>query len=898
MFHYFIIGWLIAITCFYQLANRISETQGLLLAIISLMIVVYALRKQISYRTAFSATKVTQLQLYLKKLVNLVAGLIIGLTWAFWQSFFSQNLPNSLLNQHLLIQAEIIDAQSIQAVGDYRQRQKLTVALQQAYAFDFTEASERLIYQAGWLTAKVQLSLYADKNQMPIIKTGETWLFAAKLKAPYASQNPFAKDYETYLFQQGIQAKGYLPQYSAERLKILNQLLSKVTKPKINVNDIDDINSIVALKLTPASHWNWRYWRQSLQTFWQDAFVQAEFWRIYQALLLGERSQMTADDWHLFQQTGTSHLMAISGLHLAIMALLGAGLFRLLWWLGGYRIEYLNLPVFSAFGAALLATAYLLISGMAIPTLRAWIMVMAFLLFIFIRRKFQPWSALAIAVFLVLLIDSRAVLSSGFWLSFLAVALIFYSLPWLSGRSRWQQLLILQLVLTVGLAPVLIWQFSQLPTLSFLANIVAIPLVSFIALPLLFFTAVVALLSHTVFNWFMPLNDWVWQSLWRYLQWLQHLQSDLPFNNGFAEQSLFWVFAVYASLLLSVYLLRKRKQWRTLSAQLQDASSHSQVRLLEQRLLVMRRAVIISLFLWGLSVSTVLFTFQAWQRPPEGEFWLTLFDSGQGLAVAVETAEHRLIYDTGPKWGKTSAAQFSIIPYWQKMGNPRVDLLMVSHSDNDHAGGVADLLSHLPINEIISGQPIKVAESLDNDLLPSRAIRQCHQGQTWIWDGVRFEVLAPLQAALTEIKNDNDFSCVLNVSSVGNPQHSVLITGDVGHHAEAALIASAQAKSESLQAAILLAGHHGSRYSSSEPFLQAVVPQFILFSAGYQNHFGFPSDQVLQRITTVVPQTQLLNTACSGALTFALNAETIELRQQTRKTRSKWYYQHCKQGIK
>ncbi|MBO1926811.1 DNA internalization-related competence protein ComEC/Rec2 [Thiomicrorhabdus sp. 6S2-11] len=891
MFHYFVIGWLIAITYFYQLENRVSENFGWFLAICSLVIVLFALMHRNLHPNATSSLRDNQLLLFRHKFWNLSAGLIIGFTWALWQSFSTQNLPQNLFNQHLLLQVKVLESTEPEELSaSERSRRKLTLAVEQVHSMPWQENRQQSLplFKAGWLKPKIQVSLHAFSGRMPLIKNGETWLMAVKLKAPYSSQNPFSRDYESYLFQRGIQAKGYLPYYSAERWQAVQKQFSEA------ILTVDESmftgKHFFAIKLQSANVWNWRVWRTALYQYWQEAFAPAYFWRIYQALLVGERRQMSTEDWQLLQQTGTTHLMAISGLHLAIMAVLGAALFKGVWWLGAYRIERLKQPIFTAFGAALLASAYLLISGMAIPTQRAWIMVMVVLLFIFVRRKFQPWSALAIAVFLVLLVDSRAVLSSGFWLSFLAVALIFISLPWLKGRVWWQQLLILQSVLTIGLAPLLVWYFSQVPTLSFLANIVAIPVVSFIMLPLLFLTAVLALLSPTIFSWVLPLNEWLWQQLWAYLNWLQSLQKDLPFNSHFAEQNLFWLLSVYVVLLFGVLLFRHyRIKQQALQGFIQALTFSQRKAHLRAWKKGRRKLQALSFaFISALLVS--ILSFQTWQIPERGSFWLTLFDTGQGLALSVETAGHRMIYDTGPQWGKLSAAQFSVIPYWQNRGNLAIDKLIVSHSDKDHAGGLSDLLASLPIRTIVSGQADKLETSVK--------ITQCVQGQIWQWDGVQFEILAPKAQDLGRINNDNDFSCVLKVTSLQNPMQSLLISGDLGSQAEAQLIKEYDEQSEKLQSALFIAGHHGSRFSSSKEFLDVVAPQIILFSAGYQNHFGFPSDKVLQRIARLTTAPKLFNTACSGALHFKITPEKIELVQQTRKQRAKWYHQRCLHGIK
>ncbi|BBP46109.1 DNA internalization-related competence protein ComEC/Rec2 [Thiosulfatimonas sediminis] len=873
MFHYFVIGWLFAISYYYQLDNRPSETAAMLTLAVVFVLLVYMLFWQVLYPTPIRFLKGIQSTPWAIKLSNLFVGAIIGWAWAGGQSYFTQNLPPDVLNQHILLEVQVLNSSTSRTLDERQLRQKSYVALQKVYlpASASGQQVPKIHYQTTWLKPKVQLSLYLLPEQMPVLNSGETWLLAVKLKAPVASQNPFNNDHETYLFQQGIQAKGYLPSYAPDSYQAIRRTAQTFyTNVVFPEGDALSNKTVFAVKLADASYWDWRIWRSALQSRWQDAFANAQFWRIYQALLLGERNQMTADDWRLFQQTGTSHLMAISGLHLAIMAALGAALFSAIWWLGAYRLEAINLPMFSAFGAALLASGYLLISGMAIPTQRAWIMVMAFILFMLIRRKFQPWSALALAVFTVLLIDSRAVLAPGFWLSFGAVALIFLSLPWLKGRAWWQQLFIMQLVLTLGLAPLLIWQFSYVPLFSFFANLLAIPLVSFVALPLLFISALSALVWDALFVWLLPLNDFLWHGLWRYLNTLAAAEAELSVNSGFTQQSVIWLVSVYVLVFASF------KWWQSLKSSRPRASTAFGL-----------VTIFACLMMFG--------SFKTWQAPAYGTFRLTLFDVGQGLALSIETANHRMIYDAGPKWGSMSAAQFSIIPYWQRQGSPPVDLLMISHSDNDHAGGLGDLLSDLRVHKLLSGQPQKLATQVPK----APYIQQCVQGQNWLWDGVRFEVLAPSASDFARINNDNDFSCVLKITTQESvSQHSVLITGDLGSKGEAALIAALSAAPHSLQADVLLAGHHGSRNSSSAAFLQAVAPSIILFSAAYQNHFDFPNQAVLQRIALNTPEARLWNTACSGAMQLNLTPQKIEMRQETRKARSKWYYQRCKQDIK
>jgi len=218
--------------------------------------------------------------------------------------------------------------------------------------------------------------------------------------------NPSSFDYEGWLFQKGLAAKGYVKSF---------------TKSEAHLQDTP-----VVFKVADASWVSLSAWRNWLAQRLQQVFGDSAYTSFYKALTFGDKSSISADDWVLLQNTGTIHLMVISGLHMGIIAFLGFWFFKRLWRWVGYRQEVLNLPQFAALGGVLFATLYLTISGFSIPTQRAWLMVMAVLGFVLVRRAFQPWSALALAAFLVVLVGSTAVLSFGFWLSFLAVSLIFF----------------------------------------------------------------------------------------------------------------------------------------------------------------------------------------------------------------------------------------------------------------------------------------------------------------------------------------------------------------------------------------------------------------------------------------------------------------------------------------
>ncbi|MBO1924102.1 DNA internalization-related competence protein ComEC/Rec2 [Thiomicrorhabdus sp. 6S3-12] len=808
-----------------------------------------------------------------------------------------------------MVEAEILNLEIPQEVAGNSEtaaglkRIKLALRLKAlqpvgALLSDAEENAEASYQTFTFMQPRVETALYLrpgsassewfSKHALP--QVGETWVLAVKLKSIHASQNFLAGDYETHLFQQGIAAKGYLPEYSVEkRSKLANWV--QLNWPYPADTEVGVGKKSFAIQVAEASFLDWRSWRQRLLDRFSERLGSHEYWRIYQALLFGEKGLMSDDDWRLLQETGTIHLMAISGLHMGIMAILGALLFKGLWLLGVYRLEFIYLPVWMGVGAAIFASFYLLLSGLSIPTQRAWLMVTSVLLFLFLQRRFQTWSALAIAAGTVVLYDSRSVLSPGFWLSFSAVALIFWSLPKIKTRPRWQQLVIIQAVLTIGLAPLLVWQFHQLPLLAFIANLVAVPVVTLAGLPLLFFSSILSLVSVSVATPFLTLNDWIWHSLWRYLQAIQQWQEALNLQWFTGSKSLLWLCAVYL-LLFSVWRLFIfiAKYRQSLNASLRSADSLSEV----YREQTVRGSGAFKNGFWLLLLVCVLWLClqpkkDSWQS---GSFELTVFDVGQGMSVAIKTRNHLLVYDAGPQWGRVAAAQFALLPWWRGQSAPVIDKLVVSHSDSDHAGGLQYLIDRLPIKQVLSSQ-------LDKLALPDELDSQhCLRGMSWQWDQVQFEFLSPQSSDLADQTiSDNDLSCVLRVTSgAGENAKTLLIPGDLSARGEHKLL---QRLGTGLGATeILIAGHHGSRHSSSERWLKRLDPQVVIFSAGYRNRFDFPNDALVERLQRFNPTAQLYNTACSGAMRWRVTPRKIELIDQARRTRAKWYYQRCSETIK
>lgn len=766
------------------------------------------------------------------RLANAYIGFIIGVCWVFWQTFFTVFLEDEWLNKPVQLQGTISQLM-VESPSPERVRLRFEFKLDTIQSLT-TNSSMHWTF----LQPKVQLSWYLSQKQYQqltqVPALGQKWQWVAKLKANHAAMNVGALDYETWLFQNHIDARGYV-----------------LFKPEYQTK---------LVLLEHATGLNLRQWlAERLNRVFADSLLKG----LYQALTYGDKSQITDSQWQVLQNTGTIHLMAISGLHMAIIGALGYGLFKGVWWLGLYRLSGLNRPLVGAFGAWLFASLYLILSGYAIPTQRAYLMVLAVLLFLVMKRTFQPWSALALAALLVVLWDSRSVLSLGFWLSFLAVALIFVILqkPLVKNSPKWLKLVWIQLILTIGLAPFLIWAFHTLPSYSFISNLVAVPFVSLLGLPLLFLVSLFSALSVDLAMWLMPLVDTLWLWLWKALTWVA--QWDFAALT-FGSIQGWTLFAIYAGLFAA--LLNKSR-------------------------LIIVLSVVLVFTVIGLDIG----------RKPvlqHAQATLNVLDVGQGQAVVIETKQRVLVYDTGAKWGdKMDGAKLAVLPFLRAQNWTKIDHLMVSHGDIDHAGGLPRLLESILVNRITSGQPAVLNSVIDStsylsDESKNTRVDACHAGDSWVWDGVLFELFSPgLPTFDNRFKSDNDRSCVLKITA---GEQSVLIPGDLSAKAEQVLI---ERYGADLKSTLLIAGHHGSRYSSSPAWLETVKPDIVLFTAGYQNRYGFPNADTLARL----PQSAAwFNTACSGGIGYVLGVESFSGKPsyEARKSQQKWYHHRCLESEK
>lgn len=757
-------------------------------------------------------------------------GVIIGWIWLSLSVFLTPNLSESMMGETHWVEGRIVGL----VQNNARESNPLPI---QRFEMRLTrlESLDQNVHQAWWWPKPtIRLSCYRC-NWTP--KPGESYRLAVRIKPIHGSMNPGGFDYEAWAYQQGLKATGYVRIKEAE--------------PRLLKQGFDHHQIRAAL----AHH---------LNSVWGDS----RFDGIYNALLYADRQAISDDDWSLMRATGTIHLMAISGLHLALVALMGYGIGSLIWRLPIRHFERYPVHWFGSAVALMLATIYGLLAGFSIPTQRAWIMVAVTVVFLLLRRQFQPWSVLLLAALLVVVWQPESVLSQGFWLSFLAVGLIFLVLnqPQVKARPVWQKAVLIQLVLSIGLAPALWWFYQQVPIYSLVANLLAVPFVSFVGLPLLFLTTLVSFLSNDLGVFLVWLNDYLWEGLW----WALNTISQWPLSEWKPVPIALWQVGLVYGLVFSGLLFR----WSASKPAAKSSRPPSRSRL--------KSSLFVKVMSVGLAVG-ILFWPNKPENLPYGGFWLSLLDVGQGQALVIETQNKTLVYDTGPSFGaRFNGAQIAISPYLRYRGKRTIDMLMVSHADRDHAGGARTLVEDWPIETRLSGQVERLKQNFDLS-----DFEACQASQTWWWDGVKFEVLAP---GLFVAGDHNDQSCVLKVSA---GDVSVMITGDLSSKNEAKLIEHYDQRI--LQSSVLIAGHHGSRHSTHQAWLQALQPELVLFSAGYRNAFGFPAQQTLQRIEA--ENIDWLNTACEGAIQVQFRSTGWQVINRSRVAYKRWFHHQCGPGL-
>lgn len=621
------------------------------------------------------------------------------------------------------------------------------------------------------------------------VQAGSRWSFPVELRAPTGLRNPGASDGEKHALASRIAATGH----------VMEPVLARRLAPPRGIDA----------------------WRERISGRIAVS-VPSESSRYVRALALGDTRALDETDWARLRAAGLTHLIAISGFHVGLVAGFFALVAAAVWWLCPGLCRWLPRPFAAGLGAIVGACLYAALTGFAVPTLRTAVMIAALVAARCLRRRQRLADTLALGCIVLLLLDPLAVLGAGFWLSFAGVAWLLWCLPADQGPRRWAMLhgfVAAQAVATLGLLPLTVLLFGQASFAGPIANLAAVPWWSLVVVPL----ALIGVLADTLHA---GLGQWPWQAAaWCFdLLWPALVRiADSPLAMTWLPEPRWhaWPLAMCSAFWL---LLPRGLPGKPLA-----------------------------LLLW------LPLLCPPRDLPAHGEAQLTVIDVGQGLSVLVRTAHHSLLYDMGPATiDGFDAGSRAVVPALHGLGVRHLDAAVISHGDNDHAGGWGSVSRAFPVEALLApeGSPVP-------------GIVPCRAGQSWQWEGVRFRVLHP-SAWFPYL--GNEASCVLRIETAhGN----ALLTGDIGHPIEAKLLRDDPA---SVRNDVVLVAHHGSAGSSGQDFVAATGARLALVSSGAGNRFGHPRAPVVQRWCEA--GAEVVDTARTGAIRIWMGPDGLQLQER------------------
>ncbi|NTS77717.1 DNA internalization-related competence protein ComEC/Rec2 [Catenovulum sp. SM1970] len=681
---------------------------------------------------------------------------------------------------------------------------------------------------------KVRLTWHQTEH---LVNEGDVIRAKVKLKPAFGTYNQAGFNYHQWLVSQYIQATGYV-----KTLDVLTRYENSLAN-----------------------------WRAQHHLFVTELTSKLEQQGYLLALNSGQRDKLSSTDWSLLQQTGTAHLMAVSGFHVGLVYL-WAYLIVLTIIKVKRAVQYQFQPTFhfackpqkiAAFTGLSIAWLFGFYTGLALPALRACVMLSVFISFYLSARHTSVCYRLVLSASIILLIDPFAPLSISFWLSFIAVGILIISYRIFtshlaqtqsqdfskSSSTDWFRsvfhrlgikimgLVAIQVLLFLLFIPAHWLLLGQVQTISIVANLLSLPYLSLTVIPLSILAVPLSIVSQALSFDLLVLANALMELNIKLLSRLQ--ASDL--NVQLILNPFDFVSSVVAMLLVLICLLVFTSRFK-----------------------------LIALCLLGL-----LFIPHSQQG-----LKIHMLDVGQGTAIVIENNAEAVLYDTGASFQSGfNFAQSTIAPFL-KQRRLSLKAVIVSHTDNDHSGGVAYLNKHFAdIDWLYSKAPKQLS------LTGQSQGHICTEGQRFNWLNLNWQIIAPKSSWLNDNKiNDNNLSCVVKVT---DDTLTLLLTGDIESWAEKQLIKHHQSK---LNADIALVPHHGSKTSSSSVFVQSIQAQHWLVSRGRFNRFGHPADDVVQRLQQVGGH--IWDTGHSGQVTFNFSngqPTKISVQSYLEKWPTKWW---------
>ena len=818
------------------------------------------------------------------------SGFFWGALWILTQAYLYQNLlPNPLITlmenkKNIVIEGEVLSNQ-VNAHNISTSNVKVDSVKNKANPTSrFNFRVDKFKHQPLESPITIRLSW---KNPTIDLAQGQMLSLTVKLKPAHGLANIGSFNYVSWLRSHHIAATGYV--VNSKKKKGQNH-------PAKEMNDADILNKNILLIEGITL-------RQRLFDYYQRHTPKHQLTPILLALAFGERSSLSPDLWQVLQATGTSHLIAISGLHIGLLAgsafYIVTMVFRYIP-LKSSSWQQFNLRYIAIVISLLLATLYAYLAGFSLPTQRALIMLNLYWFSRLLAIKLSAIRLMLSTVFIILIISPFSLLTASFWLSFYAVAIIFLTLwrfkYWLNkGAVLWRfikGLLLIQLTLTLMLMPVTALFFQQISLVSLLANIIAVPWMSVISIPAALMSVMSITLSEPLAQWLMMLSLQSLTVLWYYLE----LLSELPYatvslslmqqililvgggatfivcycspclSNRLSKQAVFVLLSLTVSGgVVGIIFLNEQAQHSHLLSMKSDKISKTSVK------------------------DQVDNGFTPWD--------IIFFDVGQGTSVLVKRDNHAILYDTGAAYPSGFNMSEAVIqPFLQYSAIKHLDKVIVSHSDNDHAGGIKKLIDNISIGKIISNDKslFTSTKPLSDDIRFETKISSyypeplidCQPNNSFTWQGLTFDILWPLaeqfsNGSVNSVRQKNDDSCVILISDQQGT--TLLLTGDISSKVEQKLIK----RYPQLSADILQVPHHGSKTSSSQAFLNHLSPNIALVSAGYLNRWNMPVPMVSQRYhDSNIP---LLNSAELGQIIVTINEKEVKTRSYVNDLRPFWF---------